>query len=351
MSITARWNSFSKLTRNTAEVLSLAILLTSVLWMSRCGGGGSKTSTTTTPVALTITSAASTVASEGTVYTYALSATGPASTAISFGLVSSPEGAQISGNVLTWTPSHSQSRVTNAFEVKAATPAGASASQKFSVTPLGTIRGTAVNTYVTAEGNITGAEDLTKVYIGASVPDGGSWRTIQGVAKSDGTFEIQGVPAGSYWFATASGGYWTSAGDLDLGQDFLGRKDGQLPVTPTYLDLHLEGLVPWESADTINIYNANLGQNFDWSDNNNPGDTSTASLWNWTGPLSDASHGDAWYATQLGTTKEAEDTDTWRYIENGTSGISINQTDGSTTPLSATLTKSPTVNCSHEDVG
>ncbi len=105
----------------------------------------------------------------------------------------------------------------NAFKIKATNAASVAITQDFSVTPLGTIRGTAIDNYVTAAGNVTGLEDLTKVFIGASVLNGNAWSTIEGIAHSDGSFEIPGVPAGNYWFTAASGGYWTSATSLRFG--------------------------------------------------------------------------------------------------------------------------------------
>lgn len=290
------------------------------------------TATAPSPV---ITSAAPTAANEGDVYTYAPAATDPVNTAITFTLVSGPAGAAISGNTLAWTPTHGQSRAANAFDIKATTSAGGSVDQTFSVTPTGTIRGTAVDTNVTASGNVTSPEDLTTAYIGAMVPNGSSWTTIQGTGNSDGTFQISGIPAGSYWLAVASGGYWTSASDLDLGQDFLGRKDGVLPSSATTLALNLEGMGAWAAGDELDIVNPNLSQDFDWSDNIDTNDTSVSALWSWNGPLSDTSHGDAWYATQMIT--KTVGTTPWRYASKATPAVSITQTDGSATELDAAL--------------
>src|SRR6202035_3932355 len=192
---------------------------------------------TTTAPAPGFTSTAPTVASEGILYSYALSATDPVKTAITYSLKSSPAGAAVSGNTLTWTPTHAQSRTTNSFDVVATTAAGGTADQSFTVTPLGIIRGTAIDTYLTATGNVTQPEDLSNAYIGASFLNGNTWTTVQGVGLADGSFAITGVPIGNYLLAIVSGGYWTSASDLDLGQDFLGRPDAVNASNGTSLGL------------------------------------------------------------------------------------------------------------------
>ncbi len=275
------------------------------------------------------TSTAPTAANEDVVYTYSLAATDPVKTAITFTLASGPASASITGNILTWTPTHGQARVTNAFDVQAKTSAGGSADQKFTVTPLGTVRGTAIDTYVTASGNVTAPEDLSTAYIGVSFLDGSSWTTVQGVGKPDGTFSIPGVPTGNYWLAIPSGGYWTSASDIDLGQDFLGRHDAVLASNGTSLSLNILDLAAWQTDDTLDIFNPNLNQDFDWSDNINPADTSFASVWDWTGPLSDAAKGDAWYVTQMRT--QTAGSASWRYVAKAAPAIAITQADGSST--------------------
>lgn len=282
-----------------------------------------------------ITSTAPASANEGDVYSYVPAATDPVNTAITFSLVSGPNGASISNGTLTWTPTHAQSRVSNSFDIKATTGAGGSADQTFTVTPTGTIQGTAVDTYVTSTGNVTSPEDLTTAYIGAEVLNGSTWTTIQGTGNSDGTFIISGVPNGSYWLAVASGGYWTSASNIDLGQDYLGRNSGKLPSNATMLAVNLDGLDAWTAGDSLDIFNPNLSQDFDWSGNIDNNDTSVVALWAWTGPLSDAAQGDAWYATQM--LSKTVGTTTWKYMAKSTPALAITQADGSTTELDGTL--------------
>jgi hypothetical protein len=285
------------------------------------------------------TSTAPTTASEGVVYSYSMVATDPVKTAVTFTMKSGPASASISGNVLTWTPSHGQSRVANTFDVLATTAAGGSADQTFTVTPTGIIRGTAIDTYLTSTGNVTQPEDLSNAYIGISFMNGSSWATVEGVGRPDGTFTVTGVPSGNYWLAIASGGYWTSASDLDLGQDFLGRPDAVSASSGTSLGLNFAGLSPFASDDEIDITNPNLGQDFDWSENINIGDTTFASVWDWAGPLSSAAKGDSWFVVQThsATAGPAE----WRAVTMSSSALPLDQADGDQTDLSGRLSNTP----------
>jgi len=290
---------------------------------------------TATAPAPGFTSAAPTVASEGVVYSYTLAATDPVGTAITYSLKAAPSGAAISGSTLTWTPTHAQSRAANAFDVVATTAAGGAADQSFTVTPLGIVRGTAIDTYLTATGNVTRPEDLSNAYIGVSFQNGSSWTTVQGVGLSDGTFTVTGVPTGSYWLAIASGGYWTSASDLDLGQDFLGRPDAVNASNGTSLGLNFAGLSAFATGDELDITNPNLVQDFDWSENINIGDTTFASMWNWTGPLSISAKGDSWFVVQ--THAAAAGSAVWRSVTMSSPALSLDQANGDETDLTGRL--------------
>ncbi|KAA6462016.1 hypothetical protein DYQ86_10325 [Acidobacteria bacterium AB60] len=281
------------------------------------------------------TSTAPTVASEGVTYSYAVTATDPVNTEVTYSLKSGPTGAAISGATLSWTPTHAQSRTSNSFDVVATTAAGGTADQTFTVTPIGIVRGTAIDTYLTATGSVTKPEDLSNAYIGVSFQNGSSWTTVQGVGLADGTFTVSGVPTGSYWLAIASGGYWTSASDLDLGQDFVGRPDAVNASNGTSLGLSFAGLNAFATDDEVDIYNPNLGQDFDWSENLNIGDTTFASVWNWTGPLSISGKGDNWFVIQ--SHPAAVGPAVWRMAVTATPALPLDQKDADETDLTGRL--------------
>jgi hypothetical protein len=285
-------------------------------------------------------STAPAVAAEDVVYTYTLTATDPVNTAITYAVKSGPAGAIISGCVLTWTPTHRQSRVANDFDITATTAAGGSADQKFTVTPTGIIRGTAIDNYLTSNGTVKQPEDLTHAYIGVSYFDGLSWHSVQGSGASDGSFTVPGVPAGNYWLAISSGGYWTSASDLDLGQNFLGRPDAANANAGTSFSLQFVGLNAFAASDELDLINPNLALGFDWTQNLNIGDTEFSSVWNWSGPLSDASKGDAWYVLQNQPVLAGNLN--WQYLTRSTSALPITQANGDDTDLPGRLSAAPT---------
>jgi hypothetical protein len=195
---------------------------------------------------------------EATPYSYQLAATSSDMSAITFALTAGPAGASISGNALSWTPTHQQSRAANSFSVTATTAKGGSAVQSWSVTPNGTIAISAVTTYWTPTGKI----DIPRVWLaGAPVPAGlvpqtdGSVTRLQGSANADGTFSIPDVPAGYYWLQlSTTGNYWTSSSSFDAGEDFVGTPVKTTPQSSTTtINFSLSGLDPIQSQDQFVI--------------------------------------------------------------------------------------------------
>src|ERR1700676_4427507 len=101
-------------------------------------GGGSGGGGTSTPVNPQFTSTPVMWAEEGATYTYQVAASSPDKSAVVFTLSSGPVGATLAGSMITWTPTHAESRVANAFTVTATTPSGGSATQNWSGPPNGT---------------------------------------------------------------------------------------------------------------------------------------------------------------------------------------------------------------------
>ncbi len=206
---------------------------------------------TVTAPAPTFTSSAPTAASEGALYSYTITATDPTGASdVTFTLTSKPDGATLNGSTLTWTPTSAQSREANAFTVTANSAAGGSNTQSWTVNPNGTIYVSQIDTYWSANGSTTKAEDLSSYTFSAVVPNGdGTYTTIPGtIGTSTGTFTIPGVPAGNYWLAFNDGygysyNYWTNSSTFDLGADYSGRDMSSVTCDNTAaLNLNLTGL-------------------------------------------------------------------------------------------------------------
>ena len=89
-------------------------------------------------------------ASQGAGYTYQIVLT-PTTSAATLKLVSAPSGTVLSGNTLTWTPSATQSRISNQFSISATNAAG-NATQSWTVIPSGTVTVTWVDIDWTPDG-------------------------------------------------------------------------------------------------------------------------------------------------------------------------------------------------------
>src|SRR5215470_13747916 len=95
------------------SLLSLSLF---ALIIVGCNGGSDSPPP---PPTITITSTAPTSAVEGTQYTYQLAATSSNANAVTFSLTTAPSGATLSGNSISWTPTHAESRTSNSFTVAA----------------------------------------------------------------------------------------------------------------------------------------------------------------------------------------------------------------------------------------
>src|SRR5215471_14598895 len=132
----------------------LLLIVAGLALLTSCGG--SMHAATPPPASQTpaFSSTPATAASEGVPYTYSLAASAPSGAPVSFALTTAPAGAVLSGNTLTWTPTHAQSRVANNFAVSATTAAGGSASQSWSVSPAGNVQVNWIDTYWTEAGPV-----------------------------------------------------------------------------------------------------------------------------------------------------------------------------------------------------
>ena len=298
-----------------------------------CGGGSGNGNTGGHGDSVSFISTPPVNASEGQSYSYSASAQNLGGSAIGYQLTSAPAGAVLSGNTVSWTPTASQSRVSNSF-VLLATAGNSTARQSWSITPSGTVRGTDIVTYRAALETVQLPEDMTQFPPRAFIPDGnGGFTTLQGTGtgSADGTFSIAGVPGGSYWLQFDPQTFvWTSSGSVDVGYDRNGRADTVWPSAPTYLDLDLTGLSPWQSGDRQQVYVANTDtwQDYDWSATGlRSGVTTLDEQLPWVAPLLDSSRGDRVYLTQLVSTPSAPSLPV-QVVQRSLGPLSVTQVDG-----------------------
>ncbi len=242
-------------TRNFLLLALLPLALVGLAFLAACGSGsGAAKSQASTPI---FTSTPVTAAAQDVGYTYQLAATDPAGGSVTFALTTSPTGATLSGNTISWTPAAMQSRVSNSFAVTATTMSGGTASQSWTVTPLGTITVNWVNTYWEATGQVqvpalpSAAANLSVI---VANPDG-SVTVQKSSATSPGVFSIPNVPAGYYWLQIGTGeAFWTSAGAFDAGQNIAGAP---LPTSngapQTQLEFNLSGLASVPELTLVDI--------------------------------------------------------------------------------------------------
>jgi hypothetical protein len=217
------------------------------------------TVTAPTPV---FSSGATLSAAEGQPYSYSVTATDPAGTPLTYALATKPDGAVVSGNVISWTPARTQARSSNAFTVTVSSAAGGSASQSWSVSPTGIIQGSQVQSYIVESGAVSNKPvDLTSAQIAAYVPTGSTYLApLPGTGLADGSFTIPNVPAGGFYIKLNDAFYWTTQNTIDLGWDALGRMDAQQAVNPPVLSLNVASPLPllWHLSDELQVYTANL---------------------------------------------------------------------------------------------
>jgi hypothetical protein len=228
------------------RTVSSFLVVLAVGFLLACGGGSHPA-----PASPVFTSTPGTAASQDTSYTYAIAATDPGGGTVSFSLVTMPAGATLTGNTLTWSPTASESRVSNSFEVRAATSEGGTADQSWTVTPTGTVTVNWVNTNWTTSGPVQ-IPHPSVVAPSALVPQpDGSLLLISGTPVSPGVFTIGQVPGGFYWLVVgvhpgiAGTAFWTSSSAFDLGRDVAASLYGVLGSNEdTTFDLNLSGLDP-----------------------------------------------------------------------------------------------------------
>jgi hypothetical protein len=263
------------------------------------------TSTITVPGAApapTFTSTAPTGASEGQGYSYSLTATDPAGGTVSFQLTSGPTNASITGSVLTWTPSHAQSRLPNNFTITATTSEQGSATQTFAVNPNGNINGVLNTISYSSNGKIVGPSQATGVV--AFIPNGnGSYTQVTGTGNL-GSFTIPNIPPGYFMLGIGVNSYysellWTNASDVDFSNPVQGRPNPSYATTTPNLNVNFT--IASQSGGLHDCYSfvPNLGS---WVFIHDSDFYKCAGQWvnsfSWYYPLPDPTQGDQTYVYQ-----------------------------------------------------
>ena len=258
--------------------------------------------TVSAPVPL-ITSTAPASAEEGSEYTYAVVATDPAGTAITYALDVAPTGATITGNTITWTPAADQSRRENAFRIRVDTASGGTASQDFSVTPRGTVT-VKYGAYYVDMANVKTFVPQTPPDVSVLVPDdAGGYTTIAGQVSS-GQAVIPSVPAGGYLLMIGTPlpvFYEESASSVDVSPTNFKRPGIVNGSYGTGITFQITGLNPFGANDFVAYESPN--QNYEdmfYNLSAGLGDTSASGVLDlYTSPLPDAAQGDVEYINQM----------------------------------------------------
>jgi hypothetical protein len=178
--------------------------------------------------------------------------------------------------------------------------------------PFNGVKGTYLNTYIWGVSEAT-APPIEGISVAALVPQpSGGYTTIEGSFYEDGTFEIPGVPPGSYLLKIQSDGaapyfYWTKERVIEVGYLYANRPDTRpVTISPTSMVFEVGGMSPWQETDVIEILSQGAGAFglpfFELT----PGVTSLEgasfdAFEMFPGNLIDGSKGDLLYVTQLVT--------------------------------------------------
>lgn len=213
-------------------------------------------------------------AAEGELYTYEIAAAYP-SNVVTFSLQTAPEGAAIDGSTLSWTPTHAQSRVPNAFTIRATGSEGGTAMQSFSVSPAGSVDVTFLNHHIVSRSLVDAPAAGPLPYI--LTPDGeGGFTQILPTDVGKGHASFPRVPAGHYWlyavvsdrlglfelfdFGSPFRFVWTDDSDLDLGRTVTGRPDMAISedMITDYFNLTFSS--PLEGSFDVSLYCPNANE-------------------------------------------------------------------------------------------
>lgn len=245
-----------------ANLAFVCLALFAACAVSGCGGSTSVQA----PPAPIFSSTPGTAASQGELYSYELAASDPAGGTVTFALTAAPNGATLSGDALSWTPSAAESRVSNSFTVTATTEGGGEATQSWTVTPTGTVTVNLMETLWKSTGPQMVPAGCTTC--AAVVPNAdGSFTIIAGANSAPGTATIPNVPGGYYWLVSGINltnvfdAFWTNSSTVDLGRDLAFSPVTATTVQTTDFDFNIAGLDPTPTPSLVSISAPSLAVN------------------------------------------------------------------------------------------
>jgi hypothetical protein len=121
------------------------------------------------------------------------------------------------------------------------------------------VSGTQFKNFVQTSKSTNVPDDLNALMPQALVPHkDGTFATITGTGRPDGTFTITDVPRSEYFLKVGTNYYLTQASNFDLTQSIVGRPDQAVPASPatTGITLNVTGLQPWQTGDQLEAFAA-----------------------------------------------------------------------------------------------
>jgi hypothetical protein len=125
------------------------------------------------------------------------------------------------------------------------------------------------DTHITRQGLVENKPDLSGIELAVHIPDPDGGFDVVSITDDDddGLLEIRDVPSGTYYLQVGSFYLVSSEGSIDLSEILLGRPDAVASMaSPTDLVFDLEGLIPWQSDDDLQVIAPDVGEAYMFAD-------------------------------------------------------------------------------------
>ncbi|NMO22286.1 hypothetical protein HPC49_37560 [Pyxidicoccus fallax] len=117
------------------------------------------------------------------------------------------------------------------------------------------IKGRRFDIYLKDRERVEVPHDLSAVSIYAWVQTRSGFVRYEGQGTAQGTFTVAGVPRGARYSLWVGDLYVSGTErELDLSREYLGRPDAAVPSEPTALTFNVDGLTPWRTGDTLQLF-------------------------------------------------------------------------------------------------